>query len=223
MSRRSTSKSDELQQSYLTGLQKYLAQDPGTTLQAAETLGRKAVTAGLRTSALATLHKQALTTLIPSGSTTRTTNGKIARASTFFVAVLKPMDKTHGAMVAKHSHLTRLKDTARRATLELAGTQRQLKRELARRKRLEAALRESKRQHVQLLQRSLRAQEHLRRLSHQVLNAQEQERRRISRELHDEIGQILTAVNVKLATLTAQADLNAKVRSAAPSASWSGR
>jgi signal transduction histidine kinase len=211
MSRRSASKSDELQRHYLTGLTKYLAADAGTTLKAAETLGRQAVTAGISTSALATLHKKALMTLVPSGKVTRTTNGKIARASTFFVAALKPMDKTHGAIVATNGRLTRLKDTARRSTLELAGTQRQLKRELTRRKKLEVALRESKRQHAQLMKKSLRAQEHLRSLSHQVLSAQEQERRRISRELHDEIGQILTAVNVKLATLTAQANINAKV------------
>jgi signal transduction histidine kinase len=62
-----------------------------------------------------------------------------------------------------------------------------------------------------LLKTSLLAQEHLRRLSHQVLSVQEDERKRISRELHDEIGQILTAVNVKLATLTSQANINAKV------------
>jgi signal transduction histidine kinase len=44
-------------------------------------------------------------------------------------------------------------------------------------------------------------EESLRRLSNQVLSAQEEERKRISRELHDEVGQALTAVSVTLATL----------------------
>jgi signal transduction histidine kinase len=61
-----------------------------------------------------------------------------------------------------------------------------------------------------MLARSRRTQGQLRRLAHQVLAVQEEERRRISRELHDEIGQTLTAINVKLATLRKQATLNAK-------------
>jgi signal transduction histidine kinase len=41
----------------------------------------------------------------------------------------------------------------------------------------------------------------LRHLSHQVLSAQEAERKEISRELHDEIVQTLTGINVQLASL----------------------
>ena len=41
-------------------------------------------------------------------------------------------------------------------------------------------------------------QQKLQELHHQVLQAQEVERRRISRELHDEIGQALTALKIKL-------------------------
>ena len=44
-------------------------------------------------------------------------------------------------------------------------------------------------------------QQQLRLLSHRILFAQEQERKEISRELHDEIVQTLTGINVQLATL----------------------
>jgi two-component system, NarL family, sensor histidine kinase UhpB len=47
----------------------------------------------------------------------------------------------------------------------------------------------------------------LRELSASVVEAREEERRRIARELHDELGQRLTALKIDLATLAAQAPL----------------
>ena len=53
-------------------------------------------------------------------------------------------------------------------------------------------------------------QEQLRRLSRQILSAQEEERKEISRELHDVIAQTLTGINVRLAALKKEAALNTK-------------
>jgi signal transduction histidine kinase len=47
-------------------------------------------------------------------------------------------------------------------------------------------------------------------LSRQLLLAQEEERKRISRELHDEIAQTLTGINVRLAALRNEASHNTK-------------
>jgi PAS domain S-box-containing protein len=46
-----------------------------------------------------------------------------------------------------------------------------------------------------------RSEEALRTLSRRLLSAQEEERRRVARELHDEIGQVLTAVKIQLQSL----------------------
>lgn len=78
---------------------------------------------------------------------------------------------------------------------------RQLKREIGRREVVQQALEQSERVNREGLEASRRAQAQLRQLSHEILSAQEEERKRISRELHDEIGQALTAINVKLAAL----------------------
>ncbi len=50
-------------------------------------------------------------------------------------------------------------------------------------------------------QRALEAEKELRRLSQQLVKAQEDERRSLSRELHDEVGQQITALRVEIANL----------------------
>ena len=88
---------------------------------------------------------------------------------------------------------------------ELAAISRELKRETSLRVVAQEALASSERRYDVLVQRSDRMQAHLRRLSQEILSAHEEERKKISRELHDEIGQTLTAVNVKLSALKIQA------------------
>jgi two-component system sensor histidine kinase DegS len=73
--------------------------------------------------------------------------------------------------------------------------------EVSQRKVVTTALRKIERHYAQLLEESYRMQEQLRHLSRQILIAHEEERKKISRELHDEIGQILAGVNIRLATL----------------------
>jgi signal transduction histidine kinase len=88
-----------------------------------------------------------------------------------------------------------------RCARELATARRQLNREIARRKLAEAALRKSERRSKQLLAQSRQLHEQMRYLARQILLTQEEERKQISRELHDEIAQTLAGINVYLAAL----------------------
>lgn len=82
--------------------------------------------------------------------------------------------------------------------------------EIAQRKKVSQALEKSEHHYERLLKESYLMQERLRQLSHQILFAHEEERKKISRDLHDEIGQILAGVNVRLAALKNETSDNTK-------------
>ncbi len=83
-----------------------------------------------------------------------------------------------------------------------------LENEISRRRTVEKSLRQSRQIQTLLLKESKRMEEELRLLSHQILHTQEEERKRISQNLHDEIAQTLVAINVHLATLARRATSN---------------
>ncbi len=101
---------------------------------------------------------------------------------------------------------------AQRRLEALANTNRGLNREIARRKTVEKALQNSELHQSRLLRQSRHMQDQLRHLSHQILHAQEEERKRISRELHDEIAQTLVGIDVHLEALTRGAAENPNPR-----------
>lgn len=105
------------------------------------------------------------------------------------------------------SDITAFKEAedARRRLESLTRTNKDLKDEITRRQIVEAALKVSERNTQQLLKESQRMQEKLRHLSHRILHAQEEERKRISRQLHDEITQTLVGIHVQLETLSKEA------------------
>ena len=187
-------------------LRKHLKQGPRASLQPALGLGRRAVVLGLETLELARIHESALVTLEAASSK----DGIQRRAEIFFTEAIIPIIETHRAARQSKIQLNRLNETLGRRTAELAVTNRQLQRGIVRRKSVEAALKISGIHYTKLLKDSLQLQAGLRQLTHQVLAAQEDERKKISRELQDEIAQTLLGINVRLLTLKQEARTNTK-------------
>jgi signal transduction histidine kinase len=192
-----------LSRRYVTALRKHLKKGPRASLLPALGLGRRAVDLGLEALDLARMHERAVVTLELASSK----DGFIKRAEIFFTEALTPIVETHRAAQSK-IELNRLNETLSLRTLELAATNRQLQRGILRRERVEAALKKSGEHYGKLLKDSLQLQEDLRQLTHRVLAAHEQERRKISVELQDEIAQTLLGINVRLVSLKQEAQSN---------------
>jgi signal transduction histidine kinase len=90
----------------------------------------------------------------------------------------------------------------------LAASKRCLKQGIAQRKSMETTLKNRVENYEALLEESLALQKHLRQLTHHILSAQEAERKKLSRELQDEIAQTLLGINVRLLALKTAAKDN---------------
>lgn len=101
---------------------------------------------------------------------------------------------------AEAGHRDTVKVLTRR-TAQLAAANKSLRREIARRRAVEKSLRAGEAHMTRLLASSQRMQQELRQLSRRLLSVQEEERKRISRELHDVVAQALSGINLQLTLL----------------------
>ena len=193
-----------LSQRYVTALRKHLKQRPQASLQPARELGRQAMSLGLETLDVARIHDGALATLEAASSR----DGIMERAEAFFTEAVTPIEKTHRAALKANVRLSQLNKTLGRGTVDLAVSNRSLKQEIARRKTVEKALKKSGEHSKELLEESRRLQKHLQHLARRTMAAQENERKKVSHDLQDEIAQTLLGINVRLVSLKTAAKGN---------------
>jgi len=208
--------SHALERKYERALHRYLAGGAAASLKPAIRLGRQAVDLGLETLELALLHEQALIKQTLPLTSVKARNLVIRQAARFFAEAVLPMDETHHVARVVNAHLSKLNEALSRHTRDLLAPKRKLTQEIARRKAAEQTLRHSRKDATELLAAARRSQKQLQLFSRRILSAQEEERKRISRELHDVVAQMLNGINLRLAELkkeiaTSSAGLDRKI------------
>ena len=166
--------------------------------------GIQAVTLKLETLDLARVHDLALAHLLRPDCPPAERDEVTGRAAAFFTEALVPLEKTHPMAQETDADIQRLKATLNQCTLELADTNRDLKLGILHRKMAEADLESSERTSIRLLEESCLLEKNLQGITHQILAANEAERKLMSLQLHDEIAQTLLGIHVRLLTLKQQ-------------------
>lgn len=186
---------------YLATLRSYLDHQSGNSRDDAVRLGRAALASGLATLDLARIHEHALIALAASHDLANRRNTANKRAGLFFTRALIPLETDRRATRETNRQLLQRNETLRKHTAALASGNRQLEREVARRRAGEVKIQRAKERYHRLFSESQVNQAKLRQLTRQILSVQEEERKAISRELHDEVVQTLVAINVELSAL----------------------
>jgi signal transduction histidine kinase len=129
------------------------------------------------------------------------------------VVDIRPLKNKQGKVTGAINYfydITELKqaEEARRRIAVMTATNQRLELEIAQRHAVEKALKQSEQHQSRLLEESRLMQDQLQLLSRQLLSAQEGERKRISRELHDVIAQSLSSISVRLANLQKEVALD---------------
>lgn len=193
---------------YQAALRWHLKQGTEVSLLPAMRLGRQAAALGLETLDLALLHKKALITVIPSDAALKTRESMVEQATLFFSEALVPIEKQHGRYVKTAARVSQLSNALRQRTVESTASAQSLARSISKRQESEKALEKSRKAHKEMLCKSEIAHKLLRKQMRIILAAQEQERKKTSRQLQDDVAQTLLAINIGLLALQASVKNN---------------
>jgi two-component system sensor histidine kinase DegS len=195
---------------YLTALRLHLRRASGANGERARGFGHVALANGLASVDLARMHDAAVIALATSSDFVGSRTQALKRVGYFFTQALIPLEAAQRATVETNRLLLQRNKTLQRHTAALARVNHRLESEIARRKNGERVIRNGKEQYRELFFESQIMEKKLRQLTRQIIQAQEEERKEISRELHDEVVQTLVGINVELSALGAGASTSGR-------------
>jgi signal transduction histidine kinase len=186
---------------YLLALRHHLDPRRPRGVSEARALGREVLASGFTLVDLARLHHRSLVALTASRDITSARHDLVTRAGKFYLEALVPFERVRRTTAESLRRLRSRTELIRLHAAALAKGNRRLTREVARRQAGEASVVKGREEIHRLLVASQAMQKKLRHLTRQVLSTQEDERRHLSRELHDGVVQLLVGVNVELVAL----------------------
>ena len=194
-------KLSELSGHYLASLRTYLESDIVEIDPSVQELGNEAVVLGLETLDLAKIHDFALSSLVRSGSSRLSQEVMISRAEMFFTEATVPIERTHKAALEKDVRLHDVSTKLKRRTQDLADSKNDINKQKSERENAKANLINSEEVSQQLLMDSRELEEDLQDIAHKIISANEDERKKMSLHLHDDIAQSLLGIHVRLHAL----------------------
>jgi signal transduction histidine kinase len=183
---------------YRRALREYLEHRDNARLQVAHELGYIAMRSGMGVFDMARLHGETLAKAMTCDGSRREAAQQAEAAEIFLLEALSPFETARRGLPEAYVRLGQLNEMLEQRNKTLVEI-------TARQHPVEKALRISKERCLRLFQKARSMKKDIRLHSAKMVMAREEERKRISRELHDEIGQVLATVNVGLGMLKKQA------------------
>jgi len=201
---------------YRSALRTHILHPPPGSFEAAHALGRRAVFQGMETLEVAKLHDLALATLLPPEKDRGERESLTVRAAEFFRETINPIEQTHPAALEAQADIQELHVTLAQRTSDLEDSNSKLKIQTSEREGVAAIQRQKDLESNQLLEDSKLLEDQLQSMARRILSANEDERKKMSCQLNDEIAQSLLGINLRMAALKSritanQADLNKEI------------
>jgi len=187
---------------YLAAMRVHLAPAAQMDPQVPHDLGSEATACGLDTLDLAKIHDQALEAVLSEQPPdTATAEDLTRRAELFFSEAIMPIERTHRLALEADADLKHVSLNLERRTVDLADSRQVLQQQVAWRRKAEDSLRVSEDTSGCLLRDSRLLEKHLQDMVRKVLTSTEAGRRKMSRQLNDEVAQSLLGINLRMLAL----------------------
>jgi signal transduction histidine kinase len=190
---------------YQSALLEFMDRGDRTKLRSARAIGVKLQASGSNPKDLAIIHQEALMAHAVLDYTVAKRDRFIDLSGRFYAAAIAPMVESANLRLESSISRGRLLKMLGSRTVELAVSNVGRILDSTHRNLVVVALRKNQEHSDRLLIQANQLREHSKRLSQRLVCAQEDERKKISHELHDVIAQTLMGINIHLATLKKEA------------------